>query len=98
MQQFRSPSDASPLGAAAPSALPAPAAARMERAFGADFSGVRAHEGGQAAAIGAEAFARGEDVHFGAGAYGAAGGGQELLGHELAHVVQQRAGLYAGQY
>jgi uncharacterized protein DUF4157 len=65
----------------------------MERLFGADFSGVRIHEGGAAAALGAEAYTRGEDLHFARGRFApGTRDGRARLGHELAHVVQQRAG------
>ncbi len=68
--------------------------AKMESSFGTDFSNVRIHTNStQAASMGAEAFAHGTDIHFAPGAYDPhSGHGQELLGHELAHVVQQRAG------
>lgn len=49
--------------------LPEDLRASMERAFGADFSSVRVHEGPHAAAIGAEAFAQGEAIHFAPGRY-----------------------------
>jgi hypothetical protein len=77
------------------SGMPMPAAvqARMEHAFGADFSAVRIHQDAQARAISALAFARGMDVHFAPGQYDPdSQRGQELLGHELAHVVQQSQG------
>ncbi len=66
----------------------------MEREFGADFSGVRVHTGGQAdglaRSIQAQAFTTGQDVFFRQGAYQPGSrGGQELLAHELTHVVQQ---------
>jgi hypothetical protein len=74
-------------------ALPAPTRAKMESSFGADFSSVRVHQGPEADAIGARAFTHGSDIHFGAGEYQpGARGGDELLGHELAHVVQQSQG------
>ena len=62
---------------------------RMERAFGADFSDVRVHQGPEASSMGALAYTQGSDIAFGGAA--SASGGQQLLGHELAHVVQQRA-------
>lgn len=66
----------------------------MERVFQADFSTVRLHEGAEAGAAGVRALARGEDVHVAPGALRPeTEGGRELLGHELAHVLQQRAGL-----
>lgn len=91
-------------GTASPGAAPPPASGGgapiddqvrgpMERSFGADFSGVRVHQDGAADALGAQAYARGDDIHMGAGQYDpASAGGRELLGHELAHVVQQREG------
>lgn len=68
----------------------------MEQAFGADFSGVRVHHGGPEA-VGAQAVARGDDLEFADGAYDPdSHGGRELIGHELAHVVQQRQGAVSG--
>jgi len=65
----------------------------MERAFGTDFSAVRIHQDARAEALGARAFTRGTDIHFAPGAYQPESpSGQELLGHELAHVVQQSQG------
>jgi hypothetical protein len=67
--------------------------ARMESVFGVDFSPVRIHEGPHAAAIGALAYTQGTDIHFAAGQYQPGSRrGQEILGHELAHVVQQSRG------
>src|SRR6185295_12299730 len=67
----------------------------MEASFQHDFSGVRVHSDGSAAAsaraVGARAYTVGADVVFGAGQYEpATGAGRHLLAHELAHVVQQR--------
>lgn len=74
-------------------ALPAPVRAQMERSFDADFSGVTVHEGGHVAQLGAEAYAQGDEVHMAPGKLDPASeGGRALLGHELAHVVQQRQG------
>ena len=65
----------------------------MERAFGTDFSAVRIHQDARAQALGARAFTRGTDIYFAPGAYQPESpSGQELLGHELAHVVQQSQG------
>ena len=66
----------------------------MERAFGADFSGVRIHADGDATRLtrdlNALAFTHGQDVFFGAGQYGLnSRSGKQLLAHELAHVIQQ---------
>ena len=74
-------------------AMPEAVQVKMEQSFGADFSAVRIHEGPQAPAIGALAYTQGTDIHFAPGQYAPSSqGGQELLGHELAHVVQQAQG------
>ncbi|QKQ77793.1 DUF4157 domain-containing protein [Nostoc sp. TCL240-02] len=69
----------------------------MEVAFGADFSGVKVHTDGQSdqlnRSIQARAFTTGQDVFFRSGEYNPGSrGGQELLAHELTHVVQQNGG------
>ena len=83
---------AEPASGGAP--LPEPVRGKMERSFGgADFSGVSVHQDGRADAMGAMAYAQGEHLHFGAGRYEPSShAGQALIGHELAHVVQQREG------
>jgi hypothetical protein len=54
---------------------------------------VRIHETGRASDLGALAFAQGTDLHFAPGRYQEhTQSGQALIGHELAHVVQQSAG------
>jgi hypothetical protein len=70
---------------------------RMEGAFGADFSNVRIHDDASAGAMSeslqAHAFTTGNDVFFRKGGYDpSSSGGQELLAHELTHVVQQQGG------
>jgi hypothetical protein len=66
---------------------------QMEASFASDFSGVRIHQGHQATHVGALAYSQGEDIHFAPGCYDPTSvTGQKLIGHELAHVVQQRAG------
>ena len=73
--------------------MPEPVQQKMEGAFGADFSGVRIHEGPQAKAINAIAYTQGSNIHFQPGKYQPdIQSGQELLGHELTHVIQQKAG------
>jgi 5-methylcytosine-specific restriction endonuclease McrA len=73
--------------------LPAVVRGKMEAALGADFSNVRVHVGPQAERIGAIAFTVGSDIYFAPGRYQPDTlQGQQLLGHELAHVVQQCAG------
>ena len=51
------PADGGGSGGGAP--LPGDVRTKMEGSFGADFSDVRVHQGGQAQALGANAFARG---------------------------------------
>lgn len=76
------------------SALPAATRAFMEPRFGADFSQVNVHTDAQAdqlnRQLSARAFTTGRDIFFRQGAYtpGSAAG-QQLLAHELTHVVQQ---------
>ncbi|BAY50002.1 hypothetical protein SAMD00079811_76310 (plasmid) [Scytonema sp. HK-05] len=69
----------------------------MEQAFGADFSGVKVHTDAQShqlnQSIQAKAFTTGQDVFFRQGEYNPGSrGGQELIAHELTHVVQQSGG------
>lgn len=79
--------------------LPKEVQAKMESALGADFSDVRIHVGPEVNAIGAIAFTWGSDIHFAPGHYNPHSmQGQQLLGHELAHVVQQRAGRVSNPF
>ncbi|MCR6631592.1 MAG: DUF4157 domain-containing protein [Magnetospirillum sp.] len=81
------------LGAGRGAPLPPAVQAQMETMFRADFSTVRVHEGPQAARIGAIAFTTGDHIYFAPGRYRTdTPQGRQLLGHELAHVVQQRQG------
>ena len=66
----------------------------MEQAFGADFSRVKIHTDPQSHALNrslqARAFTTGQDIFFRHGEYNPGSSrGQELLAHELTHVVQQ---------
>jgi hypothetical protein len=66
----------------------------MGQAMGADFSGVRVHTDTQSdqlnQSIQAKAFTTGQDVFFRSGEYNPGSkAGQELIAHELTHVVQQ---------
>lgn len=81
-------------GSTAGRAMPEAVQRRMEGAFGADFSDVRVHPGSaRAVALGAVAYTQGSNIHMAPGHWAPeTGRGQELLGHELAHVVQQREG------
>jgi hypothetical protein len=68
--------------------------AKMGQAMGADFSDVKVHTDSQSdqlnQSIQAKAFTTGKDVFFRQGAYDPSSqGGQELIAHELTHVVQQ---------
>jgi hypothetical protein len=73
--------------------LPAAVRGQMEAALGADFSDVRVHVGPQAERVSAIAFTIGSDIYSAPGRYQPdTASGRQLLGHELAHVVQQRAG------
>ncbi|MEH1937846.1 MAG: DUF4157 domain-containing protein [Nostoc sp.] len=70
----------------------------MEQAFGADFTRVKVHTDTQAdqfnQSIQAKAFTTGQDVFFRQGEYEPGSrGGQELIAHELTHVVQQNQDL-----
>jgi hypothetical protein len=80
-------------------ALPAPVSGRFSAAYGRDLSNVRVHaESGLARDLGAHAFTVGRDIAFAPGEYrpGTAAG-DRLIGHELAHVVQQAGGAGAVQ-
>ncbi|NJK46044.1 MAG: DUF4157 domain-containing protein [Pleurocapsa sp. SU_196_0] len=70
---------------------------RMEAAFESDFSEVRLRIPGDTAHFEALAMARGEEIHLQPGAFDPhSASGLALLGHELAHVVQQRQGRVPG--
>ena len=74
--------------------MPNDVQSKMENSFGEDFSDVNIHKDSeQAPSLGALAYTQGNDVHFAPGQYDPSSQkGQELLGHELSHVVQQREG------
>jgi hypothetical protein len=73
--------------------LPAPLQAKMERSFATDFSDVRVRVDPAVSDLGARAYANGSQLSFAPGEYDPhSTAGQELVGHELAHVVQQREG------
>jgi hypothetical protein len=84
VQQKQSPS----------SGMPEDVQGKMEGAFGQDFSDVKIHaNSSQSTEMGALAHAQGNEIHFAPGQYNPSSqSGQELLGHELTHVVQQREG------
>ena len=76
------------------SKMPEDVKGKMEGAMGADFSSVKIETNSkQAQEMGALAFAQGESVHFAPGQFDPSSKkGQELIGHELAHIQQQREG------
>jgi len=87
-------------------ALPAPNGGRVlepsvrqpfEHRLGHDFSTVRIHDDSEAASLagqgGAKAMTTGSDIYFSRGRFAPRSSeGDALLGHELAHVAQQRRG------
>lgn len=80
-----------PAGAGRP--LPEAERRHMEAVFGTRLADVRIHEGPQASAIGAVAFTLGNEIHFAPGHFvPGTGAGRQLLGHEIAHVLQQKSG------
>jgi len=91
------------IGAARGTGRPADRAVttRVGAALGDSLADVRIHADGAAAAlarsVSARAFTVGSDIFFGPGEYRpATGDGQELLAHELVHVVQQRGAPRSG--
>ena len=77
------------------SALPDTLMRKFEQSLGTDLSSVRIHTGSASAeannAVGAKAYAMGQDIHFGGGQYDpSSASGQHLIAHEVAHTVQQR--------
>jgi hypothetical protein len=77
-----------------PNGLPKELRLQMEDSLGHDFSTVQIiRDSQQALASGAEAYAAGDTLHFAPGFYNPASAeGRALIGHELAHIVQQREG------
>jgi len=80
--------------------LEAPVRQRMEASFGADFSDVRVHSGGSAAAsaqaVDAHAYTVGNEIVLGDGQTPGSPAHERTLAHELTHVVQQRSGPVDG--
>ncbi|HUQ01957.1 MAG TPA: DUF4157 domain-containing protein [Kofleriaceae bacterium] len=76
--------------------LPPDVSTPMGALLGHDVSNVTVHQDGKADAMGTRAFAQGDALHFAAGAYQPESpAGLSLIGHELAHVAQQREGRVA---
>jgi hypothetical protein len=80
--------------------IAAPVRQRMEASFGADFSDVRVHSGGSAAAsaqaLDAHAYTVGNEIVLGDGQTPGSPTHERTLAHELTHVVQQRSGPVDG--
>jgi peptidoglycan hydrolase-like protein with peptidoglycan-binding domain len=79
-------------------ALPPPVRHFMEPRFGASFEGVRLHDDATASTlakgVNARAFTIGRDIFFKQGEFRPdTNDGRRLVAHELAHVLQQRAGM-----
>jgi len=74
--------------------MPPAVQAKMENAFGTDFSDVSITPNSQkASSLGALAYTQGNSIQFAQGQYDPnTEKGQSLLGHELTHVVQQKQG------
>ncbi|WP_448574195.1 eCIS core domain-containing protein [Trichothermofontia sp.] len=73
--------------------LPPSVRSHLEAILGEDFSDVQVRESQIAAQLGAQAFTTGNQITFAPGQLDMTSRkGRELLGHELAHVVQQRQG------
>lgn len=71
----------------------------LEAYFQADLRALRIHIGAEAPALGALAFTLGEHIHFAPGLFAPyTRRGLCLLGHEVAHVLQQRAGRIANPH
>lgn len=78
--------------------LPKPFRQKMEQMFESDFSDVKIFESHLPTLQGAQAYATGNAVHFAPGAMDMMSEeGERAVAHELAHVVQQRAGRVAAQ-
>lgn len=74
--------------------LPDAIQAKMEHSFGADFSAVNVHTNSKSADdLKAVAYTQGNDIHFSSKYNPYSATGQEYLGHELSHVLQQNAGM-----
>ena len=72
---------------------------KMENVFQTDFSEVRIHTGQQAKAMGSIAFTWGNEIYIDPGHYNPSSQkGQQLIAHELTHVIQQSEGRAKSPY
>ena len=79
-------------GAGAPQPMSPALREKFEPGFGADFSNIRISRGHIPEEMGVQAVAKGTDILIDSGA------GMDVLGHELAHVVQQAQGQVQGGF
>ena len=79
-------------GAGAPQPMSPQLREKFEPGFGADFSNIRISRGHIPEELGVQAVAQGTDILLDESA------GMDVLGHELAHVVQQAQGRVEGGY
>ncbi|MDX2304008.1 MAG: DUF4157 domain-containing protein [Microscillaceae bacterium] len=93
LQMKQNPTQQSPSPAEASSqTMPQNVKNQMEGSFQTDFSDVQIKESPQANQVGALAYTQGNEITFAPGKFQPHNQeGQELLGHELAHVLQQRS-------
>ena len=69
----------------------------LESHFGHSLDGVQFRESGDAASIGAKAFARGNEIHFAPGQFHPeTAAGRKMIGHEVSHLQQQSGGQTSG--
>ena len=79
-------------GAGAPQPMSPQLREKFEPGFGADFANIRISRGHIPEELGVQAVAQGTDILLDEGA------GMDVLGHELAHVVQQAQGRVEGGF
>ncbi len=99
--QSSSPSSPSPIPIPYPNVgqvakgvpLPPTVKHHLETKFGADLNEVKVYENHAPTLLGAKAFTSGSDIYLAPGAFNVSAEGQQLLGHEAAHVIQQTHGV-----
>lgn len=87
-------STAAVVGNSKPVGLPPTLRHSFEASMGHDFSDVKIHESHAPTMLGAKSYTAGNDIFFAPGVYDPhSPEGSKLVGHELTHVIQQRAGV-----
>ncbi|HMO79672.1 MAG TPA: DUF4157 domain-containing protein [Pyrinomonadaceae bacterium] len=76
--------------AAKASGLPATVRHDLETKFGADLKDIEIYENHAPTMLGAKAFTSGNKIFFAPGSLNVYAEGKQLIGHEVAHVVQQK--------